>query len=58
MTDDAFAAELRKQMEDTLRPVAEEQIAKAVRPWKRLAFWLCVGYGVMAIATIAQWITG
>lgn len=47
-------AELRQQMHDTIAPVAEQVIANAVRPWRRLVFWLTIGYGVLIVASVVQ----
>lgn len=51
----ALTDELRQQMHDTIAPVAEQVIANAVRPWRRLVFWLGLGYGVLVILSIVQW---
>lgn len=51
---DAFAAELRQQMDDSLRPVTDRVIADAVRPWKRMTFWLAVSGSILLAASIVQ----
>lgn len=53
---DAFAAELRQQMEDSIRPVAERVIADAVRPWKHAMFWLGLAYVALLVLSVVQWL--
>jgi hypothetical protein len=46
----------RRAVEAEIRPVAEQVIADAVRPWRKAVFWLALGYAVMAALSIAQWV--
>jgi hypothetical protein len=56
-TGDAFAEALRRDMEASMRPVVDQVLAKATRPWKRAVFWLGFGYLVLGIASVLQWVT-
>lgn len=60
MTDtrdnDAFAEQLRTDMEASLKPVVDHVLADATRPWRRLVYWMGLGYGVLIVLSIVQWV--
>lgn len=46
--------ELRSDLEQAMRPTVDQVIANAIAPWRKLAFWLLTGYGVMCVLSIVQ----
>lgn len=52
---DAFAEQLRADMESSLRPVVDQVLADAVRPWRRAVFWMGVGYAALITASVVQY---
>ncbi len=53
MTDDDRDA-LRERIEHAMQPAADQVIATATRPYKRLVVWLAIGYGVLLAASVVQ----